>query len=108
MSDASVGAPPGGSSDAAADAADESDWRDERAAIEAIVGEEKVRVLADGRGLAVAVEAEYAKQRLDAKRAAKALRISERESRRQRDVELGDPVDASEETEDASNEASPP
>jgi surface protein len=58
--------------------------------------------------LAVAVEAEYAKQRLDAKRAAKALRISERESRRQRDVELGDPVDASEETEDASNEASPP
>ena len=60
VSDASVGAPPGGSSDAAADAADESDWRDERAAIEAIVGEEKVRVLADGRGLAVAVEADAA------------------------------------------------
>lgn len=58
--------------------------------------------------LAVVVAAEYAKQRREAKEAAKVLQISEREERRQKDIELANPVDTYEDTDDASNETSPP
>jgi surface protein len=57
--------------------------------------------------LAIAIVAEYAKQREDTRQAAKMLRISEREERRQQDVELANPVDADEDADDASNGASP-